>query len=70
MSNELDPIQCVNLMHILSDNSHQLSAGCAGCAEMQCSCSSEVGTAIGVIILAECLVVMVITIIVVLCLWR
>ena len=67
MSNELDPIQCVNLMHILSDNSQQLSAGCA---EMQCSCSSEVGTAIGVIILAECLVVMVITIIVVLCLWR
>ena len=66
MAIALDPIQCVNniCIHILSDNSQLLSA------EMQRSCSSEIGIAIGVIILAECLVVMVITIIVVLCSWR
>ena len=69
MSNELDPIHFVliQLLHFLSDNSQQLNAECA---EMQCSCSSEIGIAIGVIIVAECLVVMVITISVVLCLWR
>ena len=57
----------IQLLQFLSDNSQRLSAGCA---EMQCSCSSEVGIAIGVIIAAECVVVMVITISVVLCLWR
>ena len=67
--NELDPIHFVliQLLHFLSDNSQQL---CAGSAEMQHSCSSEIGITIGVIIVAECLVVMVITISVVLCLWR
>ena len=66
MSNELDPIRFVliQLLHFLSDNSQLLSA------EMQCSCSSEIGITIGVIIVAECLVVMVITISVVLYLWR
>ena len=37
---------------------------------MRSSCSSEVGIAVGVIIVVECLVVMVITVIVVLCWWR
>ena len=69
MSNELDPIHfmLIQLLHFLSDNSQRL---CTGSVEMQCSCSSEIGIAIGVIIAAVCLVVMVITISVVLCLWR
>ena len=57
----------IQLLQFLSDNSQQ---PCAGSAKMQRSCSSEVGIAIGVIIAAECMVVMVITISVVLCLWR
>ena len=66
MSNELD-LHFVLIQLLLSDNSQRLIAGSA---EMQLSCSSEIGIAIGVIIVAECLVVMVITISVVLCLWR
>ena len=42
------------------------------CADVstECSCSSEVGIAVGSIILFECLVVMVIIIIVVMVWWR
>ena len=70
MSNELDLINSFYVNSITTILIRQQPAACAGSAKMQRSCSSEVGIAIGVIIAAECMVVMVITISVVLCLWR
>ena len=53
----------------LDDNEEQ-GAGAIDTAMRSCSCSSQVGITVGVIIVVECLVVMVITVIVVLCWWR
>ena len=60
------PFISYTLLLISSDDGQFHSTGGV---EMQSSCSSEVGIAIGAAIIAVCLVVMVI-IIVVLCLWR
>ena len=41
-----------------------------GTAMLSHSCTSEVGTAVGIIIVLECLIVTVVTVIVVVYLWR
>ena len=58
-------------MHnIFSLGNSEQCAATMDTAMLSRSCTSEIGIAVGAVIVVECLIVIVITIIVVLCLWR
>ena len=56
--------------HIFSLDNSELCAPIMDTAMRSCSCTNEIGIAVGAVIVVECVIVIVITVIVVLYLWR